>query len=709
MCHKSNRHENKGMAMTRFRAALSASVFALLPFGTCSAWAQSSPDQAQKQNKQNSESTIVVTGQRNTTTATKTDTPLIETPQAISVIPKEIIRLRDDQRVKESLQLTAGVQVDKAGADTRYDEVSIRGFASTDFGDYRDGLRQPSLFALYPRNEPYGLESIEILKGPSSVLFGQNAPGGLVNVISKVPSSGMINEIVGEYGSWNHWEGKFDLGGDLTSNGDLMVRVVGVGRHASTFLPGYAPDDRIYLEPSLKAKIGDRTTIIVRGEYLRDRGVAQFLYFQLPDGTLTNVRTYEPKYDEFRPIQKQIGYILEHDFSDSVKFKQNLRYSRLDLDYKTVGAYGLAADNRTILRLAYQAVGESETFTVDNQLQGNFHFGNAEARLLAGVDYLKLTGHQTLYFGFNVPTLDLIDPVYGADVPDQPLLFNEHENDHQIGGYAQGQFKLDGTILTLNGRYDHAVSAVAIVGPAARQSDDKFTYRLALTHIFDNGLAPYFSYGTSFQLTPGTDFEGTPFKPTTGRQIEGGIKYSPRAFPGFITATAYQITQQNVLTSDPNLNHAGFSVQTGEIRSRGIELEGSVRPIHGLTLQASYTYLDQKITKSNLLLELGKIPPATPKNKVTFLADYTFTDGALRGFGLGGDIRHEGPTWQDQGNTMRNPSFTYLDVFGHYDIGHVWLSLSAKNLFNRKGAICSEGFCYPQMPRDVLGSIAYHF
>jgi iron complex outermembrane receptor protein len=709
---KTIRYEDRGVAMRKFHAALSVAAVSFVPLGTGAACAQSTQDQnkqsAQDQ-KKTPETAIVVTGKRNTTTATKTDTPLIETPQAISVIPKEIIQLRDDQRVKEALQLTAGVQVDKAGADTRYDEVSIRGFSSTEFGDYRDGLRQPSLFALYHRSEPYGLESIEILKGPSSVLFGQNAPGGLVNVISKQPTPGMVNEVVGEYGSWNHWEGKFDLGGSLIPDDALLFRVVGVGRSASTFLKGYAPDDRIYLEPSVKGKIGGTTTVTVRGEYLRDRSVAQFLYFQLPDGTVTNVRTYEPKYDKFRPIQKQIGYTIEHDFSDAVKFKQNLRYSKLDLDYKTVGAYGLAPDNRTILRLAYRAIGASKTFAVDNQLQGHFNLGEVETRLLAGVDYLNLKGHQDLYFGFNVPTLDLIDPVYGADVPDQPLLFNENENDHQLGGYAQGQFKYRGTILTANGRYDHAVSSVAIVGPAAKQTENKFTYRLALAHLFENGLAPYVSYGTSFQLTPGTNFAGSAFKPTTGKQLEGGIKYSPNAFPGFITATVYQITQQNVLTQDPDPNHAGFSVQTGEIRSRGVELEGSVRPVRGLNLQASYTYLDQKITKSNLALEQGKVPPATPKNKLTFLADYTFREGALHGFGLGGDVRYEAGSWQDQANTLRNPSNTYIDTFLHYDISRFRLSLTAHNLFDRRGAICSFGFCYPQMPRDVLGSIAVRF
>jgi iron complex outermembrane receptor protein len=232
---------------------------------------------------------------------------------------------------------------------------------------------------------------------------------------------------------------------------------------------------------------------------------------------------------------------------------------------------------------------------------------------------------------------------------------------------------------------------------------------VALLHLFSNGLAPYFSYGTSFQLTPGTDFEGAAFKPTTGKQIEGGIKYSPHAFPGFFTATLYQITQQNVLTEDPDPAHAGFSVQTGEIRSRGIELEASVRPVRGLNLQASYTYLDQIITRSNLALELGKVPPATPKNKFTFLADYTLQQGALHGLGFGGDIRAEAGSWQDQGNTMRNPAFTYIDAFLHYDTGRYRLSLTAHNLFNRRGAICSFGYCYPQMPRDVLGSVAFRF
>jgi len=650
---------------------------------------------------------IVVTGQHSTTTATKTDTPLIETPQAISVIPKELLELRNVQRVREALQLTAGVLADKAGADTRYDEIWIRGFSSTEFGDYRDGLRQPSYGSLYFHNEPYGLESIEVLKGPSSVLFGQNAPGGLVNVQSKRPTENPVNELAFDVGSFALKQVKFDVGGSLTSDGSVEYRVVGLSRQASTFLSGDAPNDRLYVEPSIRFKIGDRTTLTLYGEYLRDKSVGQFSVFVKPDGTVTNVRTYDPDYDRFRPTEEQVGYSLEHDFSGALKFKQNLRYSHMDLDYESVGAYGLEADNRTIDRLAFRVIGATKSLAIDNQLQGRFNLGDIETRLLGGVDYLRLTGHQDLYYGFDVPTLDLYDPVYGVDVPPPALLYNEKEKDWQAGGYFQGQFKYRGWILTGGGRYDHAVSSSAIVGPAARQSYDRFTYRVALSHLFSNGLAPYVSYSTSFQLTPGTTFGGTPFKPTSGRQIEGGVKYSPHGLPGFITADVFQIKQQNVLTLDPD--HGGFSVQTGEVRSRGIELEGTLRPIHGLDLQASYTYLDVKVIRSNLALELGKEPPADPRNQASFLASYTFKDGALKGFGFGGDVRYEDRSWKDQGNTQRNPATAFVDAFTHYDIGPVRLTLRADNLFDKHAATCSFGYCYQQMPRDVIGSVRFQF
>lgn len=684
------------------RYALIAVAAAMAAAGP--AWAQ---DAAKDQKAGTTVDTIVVTGRHKTTTATKTDTPLLETPQAITVIPRQLLELRDVRGMRDALQLTAGVQTDQAGSDTRYEEVAVRGFSATQFGDYRDGLRQPSYESILFHNEPYGLESIEVLKGPSSVLFGQNAPGGLINVQSKLASDVPVDEVIAEFGSFDLKQIKYDLGMSL-DGGAVDVRLVGLDRDAKTFLTGYAPNDRIYLEPSVRIKFSDRTTLTVYGEYLQDHDVAQFSTFQLPDGKVTDVRTYDPNFDRFEPTQEQIGYAFEHDFSDVLKFKQNLRYAYQDLDYETVGAYGLAPDNRTIERLDYRVTGTENTFAIDNQLQAHFNLGPVETRLLGGVDYLELRGQQNLYYGFTAPNLDLYDPVYGAvPIATPPLFYDEHEKDWQVGGYFQGQFKYDGWILTAGGREDHAESAASIVGPAQLQKDSAFTYRVALAKEFSNGLAPYISYGTSFQLTPGTTFAGEAFRPSTGKQIEGGVKYSPQGVPGFVTATAFQIDQQNVLTNDTV--NAGFYVQTGAIRSRGVELEGVLRPIPGLNLQASYTYLDMTVTGTTIPIELGKTPPVTPKNMANALADYTFKSGLLSGFGLGGDVRFEGRSWQDEANTQRNPAFTYLDAFAHYDIGHIRLGLRADNLLDNRDPICSLGYCYPQMPRDVIGSIRYRF
>lgn len=658
--------------------------------------------------------TVVVSGQRITTTATKTDTPLIETPQSISVISRELMDLRNTQRVREALRFTSGVQVEKYGADSRYDQVELRGFSSTVFGDYRDGLRQPSSFSAYFRNESYGLSGIEVLKGPSSVLYGQNAPGGLVNYVTKLPIKQGVHELQADVGNDSLYQLKLDLGDTLDADGKVLYRLTGVYRDADNPTVNNRPDDRKYLAPAITWQPTDSTTFTLHGTYQDDDAAGQPFYFTRPGNVPTKVSASDPAWDQFAQKQYAIGYLLKHQFSERVAFHQTVRYSNIDLHYKAFGGYFLRPDGHTVDRYAFRSDTSLDNIAVDNQLQAVFESGGITQRLLFGVDYSRTKG-DTLY-GDTIslvftpqPPFDLITPTpitTPITVPTDVLNLGEVQK--QAGLYVQDQIKSGSWVFTLGGRYDDAKSESIDHLAAARtnQSDNKFTARGGIAYLFDSGFAPYFSYATSFQLTPGTDFNGSAFKPSLGNQAEIGVKYQPPTFPGFITASLFDLTQQDVLTQDPL--HVGFSVQTGEIRSRGVEVEGAINPTRGLNIGAAYTFLDNEVTESNGP-DLHKTQQSTPRNSGSLWFDHTLQDGGLDGIGFGAAVRYVGKSFADIPNTVRNGSATFMDAQIHYDRDKWRAALNVNNVFDEEKYTCNFGFCYIYPPRTVIGSLRYRW
>ncbi|MET0376117.1 MAG: TonB-dependent siderophore receptor [Rhizorhabdus sp.] len=680
-------------------AALFAVVAAML--AAQPAWGQDSDAEAETNGN-----AIVVTGSRLVSTATKTDVPIIETPQSISVVTKENLELRNVQRVKEALRFTAGVQVDKYGGDTRYDQIELRGFSATIFGEYRDGLRQVSNGALIFRNEAYGLEAVEVLKGPSSVLFGQNAPGGLVNYVSKRPTAQRIAEVQADVGNWNRYQIKADLGGKLDANGDVMARITVLGRDGETQLSGQSRDDRIYIAPAVTFKPFSRTELTVYSQFLKNEANGQpFTYADLA-GNFTKVRTYDPNYDAQSQTQFLIGYRFEQGLGDILTFRQNARYADIDLSHLLVGANPAPAGQTVVPRLAFGTEGKLKTRAIDNQLNAQLDQGDLGINLMVGYDYSKTNSTTTYSSAFGeeqgIPDLDIVNPVYGAvPIPTPAPYLTLARTDKQGGFYGQAQLKYAGWIVTGGIRRDDVSSTESA-------SDDKATtYRVGLSKLFDIGLAPYVSYSTSFQLVPGADRFGTPFVPSHGKQIEGGIKYQPKSFPGFITATAYRLKQNNVLTIDPAAAGLGFSVQTGEIVAKGVELEASLNPTPGLVAGAAFTYQDVKVTKSTTI-DLDKTPPGTPKVITSGFANYTVQDGALTGLGFGGAVRYGGRTYADQQELVRNDDdAVYADLFLSYEWDQFRVGLNVDNLFDTETVTCNFGFCYRVAGRSVLGSLRF--
>jgi iron complex outermembrane receptor protein len=320
--------------------------------------------------------------------------------------------------------------------------------------------------------------------------------------------------------------------------------------------------------------------------------------------------------------------------------------------------------------------------------------------------------------------LDVYDPVYGQPF-DRPVIdFVSKQQREQIGIYGQDLIKYNRFLLTLNARYDFANSIVrnndSFAGEVTntRQNKGAFTYRTGISYLFDNGIVPYASYSTSFQPPVGISFSGTPFKPTTGNQYEVGIKYQPTNFNALITASAFHITQQNVITPDLTPGHFGFDVQTGEARSRGFEIEAKTNLALGLSLTAGYSFLDTKVTKSDNPDELGNRLSLQPRHQGSAWLDYTFQNGPLTGLGLGWGMRHIGSNFGDLTNSLRAPSYTLFDAAVRYDLKHVhnWLygahlSVNMNNVMdNEYIATCTDGFsCYYGARRTVYATLRFNW
>ncbi|WP_405126291.1 TonB-dependent siderophore receptor [Pseudomonas marginalis] len=668
-----------------------------------------------------------------TMSANKTDTSIMETPQSISVVTRKQIDAQQPQSIGQVLRYTAGVNGEANGVDTRRDTISIRGFdATTGGGIYRDGLRQYS-FANQSRavGEVYGLERVEVLRGPSSVLYGQSSPGGMVNVISKRPTDEPLHELVAQAGSFDRKQLAADFGGPLSEDGVLTYRLTGLWRDSGTQID-YARDDRQFIAPAISWRPSDDTSLTVLASFQKDRNVLG--YYALPRvGTLDSSRygriatdrfVGDPDFDKYDVEQWSLGYQFEHHLNDIWTFRQNARYSRSYQEQRTIYQYGLDDDQRTVGRFGYLGHEKVKNALLDNHFQAQWNAGRFEHTTLVGIDLQHASTNQ-LGGGNVVDPLDVYAPVYHQDYSDLDAFYdiNQRRQLDQAGVYLSEQLKFDEHwVFNLGGRQDWARSKTVhyATDTAAdlKQRDHAFTWRTGVMYLADNGLAPYASYSESFfpNITA-VARDGSAFEPETGRQYEVGIKFQPKGSDSYVTVSLFDLTRQNVLTADPANNR--FSVATGEIQSRGIELESKAQVSDALELMANYSYSHLEITRSNTADEKGNQPGNTPEQLASLWSQYTIQGGALSGLAIGGGVRYVGKSYIDSQNSEGIPHYTLFDASLSYDLGKLSssyagakLALNASNLTDETyvsqcgytGDSCKYGY-----RRNVTGSVSYNW
>lgn len=656
---------------------------------------------------------ILVEGRRDQVFAgTKTDTPLIEVPQPISVITDDVYLAQGAINISDTVRYAAGVNSDAYGRDTRVDSFTIRGVNALQF---RDGMRD--IFSYYASiaADPYNFSRVEVVRGPASVLFGQGSIGGIINLVSKTPlftNSADMNLV---YGSYDRKEAMADVNGVVHDT--LAARIVARVRDADTYVD-HVPDDRVMIAPSVTWRPGARTDVTLLGLYQDDHtgSTANFLPII---GTLRDnpgnprlpryLFVGKPGYDRYDGRLLQGSGLVTHRFTDDLKLNLKARYIDSHVDYFThypdsysnpTDPYIPGSNGRRIGLYAGSSVAKLQVFSTDNNVQ--WRVGDSatmEHTLLAGVDYSWNQVRKSNNYGYQV--IDLYDIDY-ASIVEPPLTAPfTRDTQKQLGLYVQDQIRIrDRISVVLGARRDwvHGTSLDVASGLTSRTSDTATTFRAGIIGEVGAGLSPFFSYTESFQPLAGQTTSGTPLRPQTGKQFEGGVKWQPDRAT-LVTLTGFHIKERNRPIPDPR-NPLG-QIQAGELTTKGFELEAT------RTLPGHY----------DLSLAYGFNDVDGDTGEVGYLSRHTASawgtktfEGSWATLRLGAGVRYLGQ--QVSGNaawTVVTPARTMVDALVELERDRWRLRLNATNLLdNHAYAAClARGDCFVSAPRNVMLSLGY--
>ncbi|KVT40894.1 TonB-dependent siderophore receptor [Burkholderia multivorans] len=660
-------------------------------------------------------------------TGTKTDTPIEEIPQTINVVTAQQIEMTGATDVNTALRYVPGFS--SYGSDNRSDwYAALRGFTPT---AYVNGLQVPNTLNLASwRVDPYMIDSITVLRGPTSVLYGAGDPGAIVDVKTKLADGERVREAGVEIGNYARKQFMIDVGDKLDPDGKYAYRFVGVARDGNA-VTGPNNDQRVALAPSFRWRPNADTSLTLSATYLQDWGdiSSNFLpaagtVLPNPNGQITkDIYEGDGNFNYYRKKQWSLGYQFEHNLNSMWTFRQNTRWMHLSLDNGSVWGAGFADETLTeINRWAGVFQMNYSRFDIDNNLEGRFATGPLQHTLLLGFQYNRQTATDSEWLA-AAPTLNLYNPVYTPVTtavfsnPDTTYRTNTYTTMNTFGLYAQDQIKWNRWTLTLGGREDWVNMRMddRAAGTQSKADVSAFTGRVGLTYQAGYGLSPYISYSTSFNPIIGVSLlDGGVPKPTRGRQIEAGLRWQPPGKNLMLNAAIYQINQTNGITPAlPTQDPSGTkSVQTGEVRARGIELSATGKVTPNLSLIASYAYQDVKVVQANdATLNNWPVDIPRPRQMASLWADWTWHTGPLAGFGLGGGVRYQSASAGAADNSLTVSSYTLIDAAVHYDVRNWRFAVNATNLFNRHyiSGCQSTSVCMFGNDRTVIATAKYNW
>ena len=665
--------------------------------------------------------------------ATKTNTPLIETAQSVTVITRDEMDTRGVLTLNQAVRYAAGITADTRGGEgTRYDLFDLRGFTVPTFLDGLKVQDSPMGFAI-AQTDTSRLDRVELLKGPASALYGQSSPGGLTALSSKLPTDQK------NYGSVTTTGGMFDLyrvdadmGGFATDDGLVRYRLYGTinGQHTQL---ARTRSRRFSISPAFTFGGDGPTTLTLLGNYQYDPENGSYggapLVGSFKRGTFgylpRNFYDGDASFEKFNRRQGGITYILNHRFNEDWSFNTRGRYDDIMTTYRSVlnsGDYDSPdMTSGTMLgRSSYGAHEHNHNLAFDSQFKGHVRTGALQHTLMFGFDYMQQNSRDNESSG-TAPDMDVLNPNYNMSIPDMSPAIGYKINSQQIGVYAQDELRWRRFVLTGSLRNDwfHSHRIAYIMPSDETQNASQITWRASGLYHFDFGLSPYISYSTSFQPQVGTVV--TPVSgvyrqasPSVGKQLEGGLKYQLPGTTLLLTAAGFHIEQSNVLVAiPPNMD---TYTQSGLVHSDGFEFEAHAEPFRNLMLTAAVSVQKIKDDSTNKPLTQSS------KGNASLFAFYTMPSGRLKGFGFGGGMRYTARTYggELESGSVWLPQYALFDASISYDLSnmshslHGWkLSANVRNLFDKNYiANCYAdgsvgGYCFFGERRNAQASIGY--
>jgi iron complex outermembrane receptor protein len=687
---------------------------------------------------------------KSASSATKTTTPIMETPVAIQVVPREVIDDRKPTSILEVVKNVSGIQAPPGGY---YDNFYIRGF-STVVDTYRNGLKLNSMRGV---PDMAFVDHVEVAKGPSSMLYGRVQPGGIVNSVTKKPQATAAYSVQQEFGSWGNSRTIGDATGALNEDRSLMYRVIGVydkgdswvdfQHHKNTAVAAYLtwiPSPRFELNVQIEGYDKKQANVAYTSQQIPQLGAR-------PANLPRNWTQNDPIMWSTYPATEK-STLLSYDWTfainDAWKLTNRLGYSDLDDAQSMMTPLAFTAATGTMTRRINYNLVTRRILTTNLDLVGEFMTGDIKHKLLVGLDYVS---HRTTYKGYRqagaaatpgVPALNIFNPVYGnintalLSAAINPSLNNVlyYQNMDDKGLYVQDQMSLGSRWeLLLGVRQDRTFDPVTkLVGTTtaacypncdgaldpATPTERALSPRAGLLYKISSEASVYGSYSKSFgnSNSSALTFDGSRPPPQIGIQYELGAKTSLMDNKVTTSVTLFDLYQRNRMT--PDLAHVGFSLPVGEVRSKGLEFDVAGQVSKHVSLIGSYTYNDAKVTKDNTAgatATLGKRWYGVPMNAATFWAKYDTAPGSKEGWAFGGGVYLNGQRQGNNINTFQLPGYGRVDAMLSYRTkagGYpVTAQLNVQNLFDKWYFEATDGSTnsYYGSPRAVTATVNVGF
>lgn len=646
--------------------------------------------------------------------ATRTDTALHETPQSVSVVPKDVLQDTGATRLQDGLDYAGGVGRANNFGGQGLTTFTVRGFTTGEF--YRNGF---PINRGYP-NAPDAntVERLEVIRGPASSLYGRGDPGGTFNVVSKQPLPESKVTLGSQFDDQGMHRATLDATGPLNQDGSLAYRLNLLGEGGESFRDD-VESERYNVAPVLSWQVNDSTKIVFEGDFMRnnhplDRGLTR--YPTQTGSASRDTYIWEKGSDNLLHNDNNMAQVrFEHLLNDNWTLGGGFQYLDGSLKGNAVEATSAPADGRTLQRNFNYRKLEWTDRDWQLNLTGHFDTGGFSHTLLTGVEYENYHYSSIIRRSTAPYTIDIYNPVLGQPRPELAAVPTTWDSEklETWAYFIQDQVALTERLKALAGvrfeRFEHDYDDKRPVNRDFSKGENGVTPRFGLIYDLTDTVAVYANTARSFKPNSGASLQGSGFDPEKGKSYELGVKWEAPDRQLSVDAAIYHIVKENVLTRDPA--DPNYNLAAGEVRSRGLDINiaGNLTPEWRVI--GGYAYVDAEVTKDNRL-PTGTRLANIPRNSFSLLNTYEFQDGLAKGLGLGVGVKYvDDRNGQTEAVTYNMDQYTVVDLLAFYKVNdNIRLNLDLKNLFNKE---YDEGafnlYAYPGAPRTVQAGVSYTF